>query len=332
MHRTTRSIAVLVAAVALLSTAVPTLAMEMPPNYTFDGVVTVVFHDPEYDNGNGIEGADVTLTVVNLLLPDLTLQEQQGTTDAAGAAVFTEVARPLEGSWVPAFLELRVTAVRDRTSVDPDGCTVGELLAGEAIVPAGLEVTINVAVLTQQDGRTCPPPTPDPPIIVEGNAVDPDGEPLAIVHAEAVLEFDDLLPIETGADGSFRVEVPAASAGVERLLEVTLIGPDVRTVEDEEGCLITWTLVARGSWTLIGDQAPAPSTLVAAEEPLSGVCGGATATPAPAAPVVTLPPTDTSDRGLADIGGGLAAGLILLLAISLAATIAAERRVSREGN
>jgi hypothetical protein len=146
------------------------------------------------------------------------------------------------------------------------------------------------------------------------------------------VEFDEIVAITTTDDGSFRVEVPAATdPEVGRLLEVTLIGPDVRTVENEEGCLITWTLVARGSWTLIGDVTPEPTTLVAAEEPLSGVCGGATATPVPAAGL-TLPPTDTSGNGVATTrADALAAALLLLLAISLAVRIAAERRVSRRG-
>lgn len=204
-----------------------------------------------------------------------------------------------------------------------------------AILVATLSLLLSAAPASAAE----PPPAPPsegPPIIVEGLALDPQGAPLAIVYAEGIVSAggeSQILPVETGADGSFRVDVPAPSdPELERLFTVQLIGPDVRTVEDDEGCLITHTLVARGLWTLVGALAPEPVTLVAVEEPLSGVCGGATATPAVGVPQVTLPPTDTG--ALTEIRGssGLAAAMFMLATIALAATLTAVRRVSRRGS
>ena len=330
MHRTTRGFAILIAGFALMLVAVgPALAAEPPPESAHDSVVTVVFHDPEYDNGNGIEGAEIMLWVIDPA-DGLPFEEHFGDTDASGVATFTEVFRTIDPSL---GFTLEASAVRDRTVIDDEGCSVNELLMGNATAPTALEVTIDVEVQEQETQRTCPQDTPRP-MIIEGNAVDPDGNALAIRHAEAQLHTQDgsaAVPISTSTDGSFRVEVPFPEVDEpERTLDVTLIGPDVRTVEDEEGCLTTWTLVARGTWTLLDDWEPEPATLVAAEEPLSGVCGGATATPVPAAGL-TLPPTDTSAHSLDEGVGGLGAALLLLIAISLASTIAAERRVSRRG-
>jgi hypothetical protein len=370
VDRTTRLFGILIGGLALLAAAAPTLAAEPPADVAFDGVVTVIFHDPEYDNGNGIDGADVTLIVVDLAVPDVVLQEAHGSTDAAGVASFTDVARPTD----PAVeLALQVTAVRDRTFVDPDGCTVDEHLEGSASAAAGLEVTIDVEVIDQQDGLTCPPqsepppsqppseaPSLSPPIVVEGVAVEPDGDPLAIEVADATLSSPDgtaTLAIETPGDGVFRVEVPAAAdPAVERTLTVILIGPEVRMFVDEEGCRWHVFLVARGTWTVAGDVAPEPTTLVAAEELLQGECGnvqppGSPIPPEPttggnigrprspvapnnnagaATPHRTLPPSDTA-TDLGAEAGGVPAALLLLLTMSLSATVAA-RRFSRRGS
>ena len=351
MHRTTRSLGILLGGLALLAAAVPAVAAEPPAGVAFDGVVTVLFHDPEYDNGNGIGDAEVALTVVDLAAPDVAIQELQGTTDAGGAAVFTEVARPTDPG---VELELQVTAVRNRTSVDPDGCTVGELLAGTATAPAGIEVTVDVEVIDQQDERTCPPPVEEPPIIVEGIALEPDGDPLEILYADALLGTESV-PIETTDGGAFRVEVPATTdSSADRVLSVILISPVVRTIVDdpEPGCQTVWAFSARGIWTLIGNEVPEPITLVAAEDMSSTVCPnvdppGPTGEPNPSvapprppgvpspvpnpAPDPTLPPSDTVDGVDTEGRGSLAAGLLLLLVFSLSA-IATAQRVSRRGS
>jgi hypothetical protein len=152
----------------------------------------------------------------------------------------------------------------------------------------------------------------------------------------------------------FRVEVPAAAdPGVERTLTLVLIGPEVRTFVDEAGCVWHVFLVVRNSWTLVGDVEPEPTTLVAAEELLEGVCGnvqppGSPIPPepttgagnishprAPGAPNIntaaaTLPPSDTASDVGTKPDGGLPAALMLLFTLSLSATIAA-RRFSRRG-
>jgi hypothetical protein len=331
LHRSRWVVAILLAGLALLASTASALGAEPPAGVALDGTVTVVFHGPGYDEGHGIEGADVSLVVVDPTDPDVIVQEEHGSTDADGVASFTGVARMID----PALeLELQVDVVRDRTVVDADGCTVTERLEGIATAVAGLEVTIDVEVQGQQGGRTCPPPIDGPAIVVAGHAVDPDGAPLAIVYGEALLGVDEVaLPVETTADGGFSVDVPVSTdPTAERLLTLMLIGPDVRTVEDDEGCLITYTLVARGSWTIVGEETPEPRTLVAEEEPLSGVCGGATATPLAPAPRVTLPPTDTAQHGLVTGDGGFATATLLLIAVSLAAAGAADRRISRRGS
>ena len=351
VHHTMRSFGILVGGLVLLAVAVPAIAAEPPTGVAFDGVVTVNFHDPEYDSGNGIEGADVALTVVDLAEPDIAIQELPGTTDATGVASFTDVARPTDPG---VALEIQVIAVRDRSSVNPDGCTVTEHLGGSASAAAGLEVTIDVEVIDQQDETTCPPPVEDPPIIVEGTAVEPDGDPLAIEASQAILGTgpeSETLTVETTVDGAFRVEVPAATEpGVERELKVFLVGPEVRTFLDERGCMYFVHLVSQGAWTLVGAEAPEPVTLVAAELVVSAVCNpvqpplppaipnptprppvAPDPTAPPAAPDTTLPPSDTDDLPATEPGGASpAAALVLLLAISLSATLAA-RRFSRRG-
>ena len=333
MHRTIRPLATLTAGFMLLLAAVgPAWAAEPPSDIAFDGVVNVLFHDPEYDDGKGIEGAYVSMLAVDLGA-DMVLEEYDGTTDASGVATFTGVVHAIDPDLE---FSLQANASRSRSFVDADGCTVTEVLAGSASAPAGLEVTRDIEIQTQETRRICPGATPPPLVVVEGNALHPNGEALPILHADAELQSADgvtVLPVETGDNGAFRIEVPGPDdVTVERYLNVSILGPETRTVEDEEGCLITWNLVARGSWTLAGTTGPEPRSLVAAEEPWSGVCGEATATPAVLEPGLTLPPTDTSGNGLVGSLGGFAAGLLLLSAITLAATIAARRRVSRRGS
>jgi len=349
MPRATRSIVSLVAGAALLFAAVPPVAAEPPADILFDGVVTVIFDDPEIDP-DGIEGADVTLAVVDLAAPDVVLQEEHGTTDSSGIASFTEVARPTD----PAVeLLLRATVVRDRSFLDSDGCTVNEHLEGFADAAADLEVVIDVGVYDEIE-RACPPPPES--FILEGTAVDPDGAPLVIVIGEAILDGSDgrqALAIETSNEGAFRVTVPGATGpDVERTLKVRLFGPESRTVVDEPepGCITTYAFVGQATWTLIGDERPEPTAIIAAEEMVGAVCGvvqpprppvapnptprppvAPDPTEPPAAPDTTLPPSDAEDLPATDSGGSPAAAFLLLLAVGLSAAVAA-RRFSRRGS
>jgi hypothetical protein len=347
--RTTFSIAILAAGAALLFAAVPAFAADPPTDIAFDGAVTVVFHDPELDP-DGIEGAEVTLAVVDLAAPDVIVQEEHGTTDASGVASFTEIARPTD----PAVeLLLRASVTRDRSYLDPDGCTVDEHLEGFASAAADLEVVMDIGVSDQIE-RTCPPPPQY--FNLQGTAVDPDGAPLAIDFGEAILETPggrEVLAIETSIEGSFSVVVPEATdPDIERTLRVRLFGPEVRKAVDEPepGCITFYALVGHGTWTLVGDEKPELTAIIAAEEEVGAVCGAVQPprppvvpnptprppvapdpTAPPAAPDTTLPPSDTVDLPATAAGSSPAAALVLLFALSVSAAVTA-RRFSRRGN
>ena len=321
MHRTTRSVAILVTATAMLMGAGPALGAEPPGDVVFDGTVTVVVTDL---SAGVLPDADVTLVARR---PDLgaddVIQELAGTTDADGIVVFSGVARPADGA--PAVtLDARAHLER------PNECGGGTVVYdGAANAPAALEVTIPIEVDAATSTCFAVP--------VRGTVLGADGEPFVVASAIATVTAPDgsteAPEVTVGADGAFDFMVAGWSEGT-LAVELTVTSEPMTVDDPQTGCKQLVELVATATWELPGPTlAPPASTLVAEPVVLSEACGSQGTPEPPAAPTITLPPTDTfSAWNHPHAGDGLAAGLFLLLVISLAATIAAERRVSRRGS
>jgi len=237
--------------------------------------------------------------------------------------VFTGVARPDDGA-PPVTLDVRAHLER------PNECGGGTaVFDGSASAPAALEVTIPIEFVSA--GSSCFA------VPVRGTVLDADGEPFAVATAIAtVAEPDGSIEepeITVGPDGAFDLMVNGWLEGT-LIVELTVRSEPMTIDDPETGCKQLVELVATATWELAGPtRAPEPRALVAEPVVLSEACGSQGTPEPPAAPAITLPPTDTfSTPNVSQAGRGLAAGLFLLLVISLSATIAAERRVSRRGS
>jgi hypothetical protein len=320
MYGTCRPIAILLAAVALLLSAVPAMAAEPPADVAFDGTVTVTFTDPHV---GALADADVALVASRPDLgEDAVVQELGGETDADGRIVFTGVARPSDGA--PSVV-LDATAVLER----PNGCGGSIRFVGGATAEAAIEVTIAVeAEGVSSSCRAFP---------VRGTVLDPDGEPFAVASASATVTYPDgeteNPEVTVEPDGVFRFMARGwlgdgvASATLE-------VSGEATTVDDPDtGCKQLVALVATDTWELHSStEAPPTHALVAERVVLSEACGSQGTPAPPAAPTVTLPPTDTKDGVGAQDEDGLGAGVLMLVAIGLSAMVAARRRVSPRGN
>jgi len=283
----------------------PVLAVDPPAGVLFDGTVTVSFVDSS-DGGVGpLAGATVTLQAVRKgpadggVSQDEVIQELKGTTDAQGQLVLTEVARP-DGADAPP-IQLQVTAGLERTVEGENGCVSSSSYFGSGDAPAA-DVTIELLV-----GATSSEECPS--VSIAGRALDADGQPFPVVSAEGSTTDADgnlsssAFPVDE--DGRFQVDIPRWSDISARIdVAVIIVGPKIETTTDAEGCVVTTSLVARGSWQLRDPEPPAPVTLTAKPEVTSTVCG-TTGTPEPVeedggpkspgaehGPRVPLPPTD----------------------------------------
>lgn len=321
MYRARRPIGIVLAGFAMLLSTAPATAAEPPSDVVFDGTVTVIFTDV---HAGALADADVTLVARR---PDLgedeVVQELTGTTDADGRAVFTGVARPDDGA-PPVTLDARAHLER------PNECGGGTIVFdGSESAPAALEVTIPIEVDSATSACFAVP--------VRGTVLDGEGEPFAVATAIATVTQPDGSieepEVTVGGDGAFGFMVNGWLEGT-LAVELTVTGEPTTVDDPQTGCKQLVELVATATWELPGPtQAPEPRALVAQPVVLSEACGSQGTPEPPAAPTITLPPTDTfmapDDPQAVE---GLAAGLFLLLVISLAATIAAERRVSPRGS
>ncbi len=306
MHQKIRVVTALAMGAFLALAGVgPVLAVDPPAGVLFDGTVTVSFVDSS-DGGVGpLAGATVTLQAVRKgpadggVSQDEVIQELKGTTDAQGQLVLTEVARP-DGADAPP-IQLQVTAGLERTVEGENGCVSSSSYFGSGDAPAA-DVTIELLV-----GATSSEECPS--VSIAGRALDADGQPFPVVSAEGSTTDADgnlsssAFPVDE--DGRFQVDIPRWSDISARIdVAVIIVGPKIETTTDAEGCVVTTSLVARGSWQLRDPEPPAPVTLTAKPEVTSTVCG-TTGTPEPVeedggpkspgaehGPRVPLPPTD----------------------------------------
>ena len=349
MHQKIRVVTALaIGAVLALADVGPVLAVDPPAGVVFDGTVTVSFVDDSGDGGVGpLAGATVTLRAVRTssadgeVIQDEVIQELKGTTDAQGQLVLTEVARP-DGADAPP-IQLQVTASLERAVEGENGCVTSSSYFGSGDAPAAAEVTIELLV-GANSSKECPL------VSIAGRALDADGQPFRVVSAEVSTTDADgnlsssAFPVDE--DGRFQVDIPRWSDISARIdVAVVIVGPAIETTTDAEGCVVTTSLVARGSWQLSVPEPPAPVTLTAEPEITSTVCG-TTGTPEPVeedggpkspgaehGPRVTLPPTDRAGTvsPKTDGTGGNVVGLALLILFSTVAAASAVVPLSRRG-
>lgn len=322
MHRTTRSFAMLIAIMAMLFAAGPTLAAEPPADVVFDGTVTVVFTDL---HAGALPDADVTLVASRPDLgQDAVIQELTGTTDADGVAVFNGVARPAGGA-PPVTLDARAHLER------PNECGGGSVVYdGTESAPAALEVAIPIEVDGAASACFAVP--------IRGTVLDADGEPFQVATAIATVTAPDGSieepEVRVGPDGAFDFMVSGWIEGT-LAVELTVTGEPMTVDDPRTGCKQLVELVATGTWELPGPtQAPSARTLVAEPVVLSEACGSQGTPAPPAGPTITLPPTDTLAEGEASRPGS-PLGLFLAIALIGATILAAAAwaiRVSRRGS
>jgi hypothetical protein len=135
------------------------LAVVPPADVVLDSTVTVR-HVDAFDGP--IAGA--TITVTSYRDPAAPIQTVTATTDAAGLASLTGVARPADGA-APVLLDIRSDLAT--TSVDDAGCTATESwYAGMTTVPAAPAVEVLLDSTAKSLEVSCPEPT-DPPAETE---------------------------------------------------------------------------------------------------------------------------------------------------------------------
>jgi hypothetical protein len=324
VHRTTRLFTILVVGLAVLISAPPGLAVDLPAGVVLDGHVTVVFTNPGDDDAP-LAGATVELVA---LRPDLgqdeIVQELTGQTDADGRAEFTGVARTEDGA-PPVTLE--ADAYLDR----PNSCGSTERLSGDARALAGLEVTIAVEVESQTSSCVA--------FAVTGTVLDEAGSPFAVAAASVTITKPDGDVVEpevtVDSDGAFRFIVSGWAGGA-ATAELNVTG-ETTTIQDptDPDCKQLVALVANHTWELPSPtQPPPPEAVVAELEVISEACGSQGTPAPPQGPSLTLPPTDTLPGDDASRPGsplGLLVGIGLIVAAIVAAATWATR-VSRRGS
>ncbi len=278
MRRRRSAIAALLAALLATILALPVLAADPPADVVLDGTVTVTFIDPQDDGP--IADADITLVARR---PDLgedsIIQTLTGQTDADGTAVLTGVARPDDGA---PPVDLTATAYRE----EPNSCGGVEAAGGTADAAGALEVAIEIVAGFTSSCVSAP---------VVGTVLDSDGEPFLAAFAEAAIDYPGIgaetEAVEVDENGDFSFLIHGWPGQGPASVEVTVIGEETTVSNPDTGCEERVALNASGSWEIASvQQVGAGVALVAEPVVLEEVCG---TQGTPAAPQITLPPTDT---------------------------------------
>ncbi len=324
MHRTTRPIVSLLAALAVVSLAAgPALAAEPPTDIAFDGAVTVTFTDP---HDGPLPEADIALVASRPdLAADAVIQELGGQTGADGRIVFTGVARPADGA---SPIVLDVTAVLER----PNDCGGSVRFVGSATAPAALEVTIPVGSEGSTSSCLAFP--------VSGTVLDQRGNAFPVASVVATVTYPggeiETPTVNVEPDGAFAFKVHGWPGDGDASAELPETGASRTVVDPASGCRQLVALTADAEWALTpSTQGPSPRDLVARPVVLSEACGSQ-GTPAPGGAAVTLPPTDTlaAGAGLEPTPAAPADSALPVLAILCAACALAvsATHLSRRGS
>ena len=320
ISRSSWSVAVATATFLGLVLAGPALAADPPADVVLDGVVTVRFVD-------GIDGttplADATV-IVEAARPDvdpMPFQTLSGQTDGDGTAVLDGVARAADGAG-PVTLTISASLSRD------NDCGGIETIDGATTVEAAATVSVELPGGASSSCAAFP---------ILGLVLDGDDEPFPVDDAAATISYPGAQPetvdVEVGEDGSFGIVLRAWSGEGTTDVHLTVLGA-AREVPGTGDCVDTVAHVADVTWTLEAPVAPEPTVVTAQPVVLGSVCTG-TGTPAPAAPTITLPPTDAAGPGAR--ATGRVSGAVVILALVgfvavLAGLVVPTRRISRRGS
>ncbi len=320
MNRIIRRTFAPVALLALvLALAAPAAAAD-PTGIVLDGALSVSVREPSLDGGV-TPGTPVTNARVQLVayltdfVDDPPIQVLEATTDAAGSASFTGVARPDAGG--PAVW-LAFDVFREVRSEDEDLCAETQSWSGNVIDVASLPAEPVAIVANPASSKVCR--------VLAGRIVDAHGDPhpSATKLSSVSIELPDgggarAFPLVVAADGTFRQPLPAwgtnESPAIVRLTFVST-PTRTRTVGD---CVQSFAEAATWEEALALEFEDAELLELVSSEVAGDACGAVSATPRPPTAGATLPPTDGAPAG----GGGASASgdvpLVVVLGLLLAA-------------
>ena len=299
----------------------PALAADPPADVVLDGVVTVTFVDGS-DGTTPLADATVVVEAARPDVDPMPFQTLTGHTDADGTAVIGGVARAADGA-PSVSLTISASLARD------NDCGGTETVDGSTTVDATASVTVQLAGDASSSCAAFP---------VLGLVLDGDGQPFPVEDAAATITYPGAAPetvdVEVAEDGTFGIVLRAWSGEGSTEVHLSVVGA-AQELPGADDCVDTVAQLADVTWTLEAPVAPEPSIVTARPVVLGSVCAGA-GTPAPAAPTVTLPPTDTApSAGASSHGGPPAALLVVALLGSLAlllGLVGPTRGVSRRGS
>lgn len=307
------------ALLATLLVAVPSLtfAAELPPDAVADATVTVTVSDPEA-TGAPLSDAGVSLTATRPDLgPGAVIQELTGTTDAAGVATFTGVARPADGA-PPITLDVQVQQAQ------PNDCGGEMTWSGFATAPSA--PTVEILAPLDAGASSCRA------FPVSGRVVDATGAPFAVASATATLTVPGAAPtagdVSIGPDGTFSIIVNGWSDDAPATLALAVEGVATEVPDPASTCSLRVTWRATSAWTLAAGEDAPPARTVHAERIVLGQVCASIGTSRP-----TLPPTDALAATPVAHDSGAAVPLALLLFAAMAAVTVGTRRIlSRRGS
>lgn len=186
----------------------------------------------------------------------------------------------------------------------------------------------------------------DPTYVATGSILGPDGLPIELAYAKAIVLPPDGEGVESvidvGADGTFAVVLARPVVGSPAVAVFMAATPPTREETDEEGCVHTWAVT--GSLEVPLDPAQAPQDLVIVvdrEEPVSAICPEGSSPPGSQAPLgpgagdptaptpgLTLPPTDREVIGSAAAAGSPVPWVLVLAVLALVAARMGTRQRS----
>lgn len=319
VRRTLAPVALLGLALAL--TVAGPVAGADPTGIVLDGTLSVSFREPSPDGGATpgapVGGARVQLAAyLTDFIEDPAIQVLEATTDAAGSASFTGVARPDAGG---PDVYLAFDAFREVRSEDEELCAETRSWSGNVIDVPSLPAEPVAIVANPASSKACR--------VLAGRIVDADGD----AHASAPglsfvsVELPDgggarAFPLVVSADGTFRQPLPVwGSMESPAVVSLTFVSETTRRAVVGD-CVRSFAESA--SWEgMLALEFEDPKLLeIVSTEVAGSACGVVSGTPrppaAPAAP--TLPPTDAAGS----LGGGHASGsrgsLVLVLGLLLA--------------
>lgn len=172
----------------------------------------------------------------------------------------------------------------------------------------------------------------DPDASIEGHVVDRTGGPFPVARAEAIVTVDGSAPVAqvvtVGIDGAFSILLDPAALTTDTVVAFTAESP-ILTEPGDPGCDLQVIERASATWQVPAGTSLPAQTVVSERVVLAATCGTVGTPAPPAAPSITLPPTDRSmgsSSGEASPAGFLAALLGMALVAAGVTTLLRSRR------